>query len=372
MPQLDSPLLLAPVFKPKIWGRADLAPLFAHPDAPEVPRRRRSRAPGTPSIPSPVTHDLSLIGEVWLTDDTSRFLNGPVAEMTLGEACEKYESELLGGDWSEPRFPILAKYLFTNDWLSVQVHPNDDYAARHESRSPGKCEMWYVVSAERKASYLLGSKPGVTMDRLKKSSEHGKSKELLNHFHPQAGEAIYLPPGMVHALGPGLVVFEAEQNSDLTYRLDDFGRVGLDGKPRPLQWDKAREVIRLDVPPRRDLPLVRLKEAFGSRRYVLASRKFAVEELLVRRAASFTGSPRRVETLAIVHGQGRVETPAGWLGYRTGQTWLIPPAARQYRLVPREPTRLFRVYVPNIESDFRRPLEKRRVRAAMVNGICFD
>jgi mannose-6-phosphate isomerase len=232
--------------------------------------------------------------------------------------------------------------------------------------------MWYVVSATRGASYLLGSKPGVTLDKLKKSSEHGKSKELLNRFHPKAGEAIYLPAGIVHALGPGFVMFEVEQNSDLTYRLHDFGRVGLDHKPRPLHWEKAIDVIRLEQPPQHDLPLVRVKEAFGSRRYVIASRKFAVEELLVQRAASFAGSPRRVEMLAIVDGAGRVETPAGWLGYRTSQTWLIPPAVKQYRLVPGEPTRLFRVYVPNIESDFRRPIEKHRVRAATINKICFD
>ncbi|HKS95818.1 MAG TPA: type I phosphomannose isomerase catalytic subunit [Terriglobia bacterium] len=371
MPQLDSPLLLAPVFKPKIWGRVDLAPLFDHPDAPKTLRRRRSHAPGARLAPSPVNSELPPIGEVWLTDDTSRFLNGPVADMTLAEACTKYGSNLLG-DWGEPRFPILAKYLFTSDWLSVQVHPDDDYAARHEPGNLGKCEMWYVVSAQRGASYLLGAKPGVTLDKLKKSSEHGKSKEMLNPFHPQAGEAIYLCPGTVHALGPGLVVFEAEQNSDLTYRLDDFGRVGLDGKPRPLHWDKAADVIQTDLTPHHALPLVRLKEPFGMRRYVLASSKFAVEELGLRRPASFSGSPHRVELLAIVDGRGRVETPAGWLGYRTGQTWLIPPAAKRFRLVPGEPTRLFRVYVPNLESDFRRPLEKHRVRAATIRRICFD
>jgi len=371
MPQLDSPLLLAPVFKPKIWGRVDLAPLFSHPDAPKAPRRRRAHAPDASTIPAPVTLELAPTGEAWLTDDTSRFLNGPTADMTLSEACAKYGSELLG-DWDEPRFPILAKYLFTSDWLSVQVHPDDDYAARHEPGNLGKCEMWYVVSAGRGASYLLGSKPGVTPDKLRKSSQHGKSKELLHYFHPKAEEAIYLPAGTVHALGPGLVVFEVEQNSDLTYRLDDFGRVGLDGKPRPLHWDKAADVIRLDLAPHRDLPLVRLKEPFGSRRYVLASPKFALEELLVERAASFAGSPRRVEMLAIVDGSGRVETPAGWLGYRTGQTWLIPPAVKQYRLVPSEPTRLLRVYVPNIECDFRRPLEKHRVRTATIRAICFE
>lgn len=196
--------------------------------------------------------------------------------------------------------------------------------------------------------------------------------DLLHRFCPEVGEAIFLPPGTLHALGPGLVVFEVEQNSDLTYRLDDFGRVGLDGKPRPLHWDKALDVIRVELPTHRALPLVRTKEPFGWRRYVLACRAFAVEELLVRKAAKFTGSPRRVEILSIVDGDGRVETSAGWMGYRTGATWLIPPHAKSYRLVPADATRLFRFYVPDVELDFRRPLEKRGVRAALLDKICFD
>jgi len=231
--------------------------------------------------------------------------------------------------------------------------------------------MWYMVKAEPGAPYLLGSTPGVTKERLKEAAERGTSRELLHQFCAKASEAIFLPPGTVHALGPGLVLFEAEQNSDLTYRLDDFGRVGLDGKPRALHWDKALDVIRVELPPHRALPLVRMREPFGWRRYILASQAFAVEELFVRKAAKFAGSPHRVETLSIVDGGGRVETSAGWMGYRTGDTWLIPPHTKQYRLVPAGTTRLFKFYVPDIKSDFRRPLEQRRVRAEIINKICF-
>ena len=376
MPQLDSPLQLSPVYKPKIWGRTDLAPLFAHPNGPKAPRsgraQTRGRAPAGGIAPALPHKEAQPIGEVWITDDISRFLNGPVAGMTLAEASREYGRELLGSAWSQSRFPILAKYLFTSDWLSVQVHPDDDYASKHDPGNCGKCEMWYIVKAEPGAAYLLGSTPGVTKERLKAAAERGGCRELLHRFHPKAGEAIFLPPGTVHALGPGLAVFEAEQNSDLTYRLDDFGRVGLDGKPRPLHWDKALDVIRVELPPHRALPLVRLREPFGWRRYVLASRAFAVEEMFVRKAASFEGSPRRVEGLSILEGEGRVETSAGWMGYRTGETWLIPPHTKRYRLAPAEATRLFKFYVPDVERDFRRPLEKRGVRAAVIDRICFQ
>jgi mannose-6-phosphate isomerase len=368
MPQLDTPLLLSPVSKPKIWGRRDLAPLFRHPAEPRIQPSKRP----LPSRAAAAVEDLPLIGEVWLTDDTSRFLNGPVAGSTLAEASRQYGPELLGRAWKHCRFPVLAKYLFTSDWLSLQVHPDDDYAARHEPGNSGKCEMWYVVRADPGARFLLGAKPGATLDKLRAAARQGTSRELVHAFRPKPREAIFVPPGTLHALGPGLVLFEAEQNSDLTYRLDDWGRVGVDGKPRPLHLDKGLEVARLDLPALRDLPRVTVREVFGSRRFVVVCRHFAVEELLVRRAASFAGSPERAEGLSILEGQGRVETAAGWLAYRTGQTWLIPPATRQYRLVPENPSRLLKFYVPDIERDFRQPLAKRRLSAAAVKRICFE
>lgn len=373
MPQLDFPLQLTPVYKPKIWGRTDLAPLFAHPDAPRRARSRRSRDKEH-ALPASAAPGVGLqpIGEVWITADASRFVNGPVAGLTLAEACRQWGPELLGDACAAARFPVLAKYLFTSDWLSVQVHPDDDYASRHDPGSLGKCEMWYVIGADPKAQYLLGSTAGVTKEKLKRAAENGASKALLRTFHPKPSEAIFVPPGTVHALGPGMVLFEAEQNSDLTYRLDDFGRVGPDGKPRPLHWDKAFDVIKVERPSLRDLPRVAVREPFGWRRYVVACRWFAVEELLLRHTASFAGSKHRIEGFSIVEGGGRVEAPAGWMAYRKAETWLIPPGNRHYRIVPAVRSRLLRFYVPDVERDFRRPLLKRKVRASVIDRICFD
>lgn len=363
MAKLDFPLRLSPVYKPKIWGREDLAPLFGRPPAESLVS---AGAPGSSPNGRP------RIGEVWITDDGSRFMNGPLAGLTLAEASKRYGPELLGGDWNGDRFPILAKYVFTSDWLSVQVHPDDHYARVHDPGNVGKCEMWYIVRAERHAKILLALKPGVGKQKLQAAFEKGNSRELLLSFRPKAGEAIFVPPGTVHALGPGLVLFEAEENSDLTYRLDDFGRVGLDGKPRPLHWEKGLDVLRAELPAYRDLPRVEWREPYGSRRYVLASRFFAVEELSLRKLGSFEGRPERVEILSMLEGEGRVETEQGWLAYRTGDAWLIPPATGSYRLVPVEKTRLLRVYVPRLNQDFRRPLAKRRVQAAKIKKLVFD
>ena len=350
MPKLDSPFQLSPVFKPKIWGQRDLRPLFTRP---------REFAG-------------ELLGEAWVTDDTSQFLNGPLSGMTLREASEKFGPELNGSGWTDPRFPILAKYIYTSDWLSVQVHPDDEAARRYDPGNWGKTEMWYIVGATRQSKILLGLKRGVSKQALRESFEKAKSRDILNAFRPRAGEAIFVPPGTVHALGPGLVLFEVEQNSDLTYRLDDYGRTGLDGKPRPLHLDKGLDVTRPESPALRDLPQVQFREPYGLRRFVLCCRFFAVEELTLRKTGTFRGCPARVEILALLEGQGRLETEAGWFGYQAGNTWLVPPATAMYRLVPRVKTRLLKFYVPDIEEDFWRPLVKRGTKAAKLKRIVFD
>jgi mannose-6-phosphate isomerase len=356
MPILESPLQLSPVFKPKIWGRDDLSPIFTRPQTPTSSRDSK----------------VDLIGEVWITDDGSRFMNGPIAGMPLGEASKKYGQDLHGQSWKDDRFPILAKYIYTSDWLSVQVHPDDAQASRYDPGNRGKCEMWYIVSSGRKGELLLGARAGTKSEKLRSAFAHGTSRQHLNRLRPKAGEAIFVPPGTVHALGPHLVLFEVEENSDLTYRLDDFGRTGLDGKPRPLHLEKGMAVSKLEAPVLHDLPIIKVSEPFGSRRFVLACQFFALEELTLLTRGTFGGSLERVEVLSVLEGKGRVETPAGWLGYDTGDTWLIPPATSHYRLVPRSRTRLLKFYVPDIEKDFRRPLVKRGVRASKIARIVFE
>ena len=364
MPKPDTPLKLSPIFKPKIWGRDDLAPMFEWPEAENIDHpHSNSEAPSNRD---------KLIGEVWITDESSKFLNGPVAGLTLGEAAAKFRSELNGPNWKDRRFPILSKYIYTSDWLSLQVHPDDAYARKHEPGNFGKCEMWYIVWAEPGAELLLGLKPDTTPEMLRAACERGESKDLLYRFHPKAGEAIFVPPGTVHALGPGLVLFEAEENSDITYRLDDFGRMGLDGKPRPLHLDKGFDVIKPEAPPLRNLPRRVVREPFGSRRYVVACPYFAVEELTLQKTGRFKSSAEHVETLSVISGEGRVETAEGWLGYGAGDTWVIPPAAGQYRLAPVEKTKILKFYVPDVEKDFRRPLSRRGFKSAQIKKILFD
>jgi len=307
-----------------------------------------------------------------LTDDAARFLNGPVAGLCLGEVSRSYASELWGNSWPGNRFPLLAKYLFTRDWLSIQVHPNDDEARRLDPGNLGKSEMWYILEADPAAACLLGLKPGTSRERLRQAIDGDTGSELLHEFRPRAGEAMFVPPGTVHVLGPGLVVFEVEQNSDLTYRLYDWGRVGPDGKPRPLHREKCSEVTRPELAAHRDLPRIELGEPWGSRRYIVASRHFAIEEWRVCKSAFLHGVPDRVQVLAILSGEGRVENAAGWFRYGVGDAWLVPPATKPFRLTPEQKTRIFRLYVPDLDQDFRRPLTERGVRESEIRKIVFE
>jgi len=354
---------LAPVFKPKIWGRRHLSPLFEGREAAGggvEPRGAGEQPPG------------ELIGEIWLTDEQARFVNGPAAGMTLGEASEKYGPELHGQTWPGRSFPLLAKYIFTSDWLSVQVHPDDEYAALKEPGNRGKCEMWYMLQTASDSAFLLGLKRGVTLEQLHQAFKTGTSRSLLEEFTPTAEEAIFVPPGMVHALGPGLVLFEVEENSDLTYRLDDFGRLGLDGRPRPLHLEKGLEVIRRELAPQRQLPRVEMSEDYGTRRLVLASRFFALEELRLPAPAAFSGSAERLELLSFLEGEGQIASQTDEGTFHRGETWLVPPGAGHYRLMPARATRLLKFYVPEIERDFRRPLAERGIPAKLADAIIFE
>jgi mannose-6-phosphate isomerase len=232
--------------------------------------------------------------------------------------------------------------------------------------------MWYFVKTDSDAAILLGLKPGVTKDQLRPAFKSGKSREILYTFRPEPEEAAFLAPGLVHALGPGLVVFEVEENSDVTYRLDDFNRPGLDGKPRALHLEKGLDVIHPELPPLRDLPKLEFREKYGTRRYVVASKYFALEELRVKTLAAFEGAPDRVQVLSILEGEGRIENNSGWLGFRPGETWVIPPHCGAYRIIPDHYARFLTFYVPDLQKDFVTPLKKLNVPEEKIRQIVFE
>lgn len=208
-----SPFRLRPWFSPRPWGSSNLSPWYEIGGAQEP------------------------IGEVWLTGDECVVDTGVLAGVTLGKAVATHGS-LLGA--KSGRFPLLAKVLFPSDKLSVQVHPDDVGAQRLSCESTGKTECWYVLGAEPGAHVALGFKQGVTAEVVRRAVAEGTLEELLQLVPVAAHDMIYVEAGTVHAIYPGVVLLETQQNSDLTYRLYDYGR------ERELHLDQALAAMRFD------------------------------------------------------------------------------------------------------------------------------
>jgi mannose-6-phosphate isomerase len=211
------PLLMSPAFDPRPWGTLDLSPIY--------PNHRFEEK----------------IGESWLTGDNGKVANGPLRGKSLAELSIEYGRKLVGDAASEPsRFPLLTKFLFPHEKLSVQVHP-DDEAARRVGQPCGKTECWYVAHAKPGSQVALGLKPGVTRAQFEVAINEQRAEELLNWINIFPGEMIYVAGGTVHTLGPGSIIVETQQQSDTTYRLYDYGR------PRELHLKEGLAAVKEKV-----------------------------------------------------------------------------------------------------------------------------
>jgi len=206
------PFRVAPFFRTRIWGFDDLSPWFDF------------KTSGEP------------IGEVWLTGDQCLAETGPLAGDSLAEIVQDHTLALLGGEY--PAFPLLVKILFPKEKLSVQVHP-DDAMARKYGEPRGKTECWYALDAQPGAQVALGIKPGIKPENVLAAIEESTLENLLEWLPVERQDMIFVDAGTVHAVGPGVVLLETQQNSDLTYRMYDYGR------PRELHVDLSMEAMRL-------------------------------------------------------------------------------------------------------------------------------
>ena len=209
--------------------------------------------------------DLEKVAEAWVLsthkDGAGIVLNGELAGKTLTEAVELFGKDCLGESGKKfSYFPILIKLIDAKDDLSVQVHPNDEYALRVEGEY-GKTEMWYIVDCEEGATLYYGFKEEITKDEFRAKIADNTITDVLNKVSVKKGDVFFIPSGTIHAIGSGILIAEIQQNSNTTYRVSDYGRLGADGKPRPLHIDKAVEVTSLTPPPvQTDLPKGTLAE----------------------------------------------------------------------------------------------------------------
>lgn len=174
--------------------------------------------------------------------------NGEFAGLTLDEIINKCGKEILGTDCEKFEFfPMLIKLIDACGNLSVQVHPSDEYALSHEGQY-GKTEMWYVLDCEEGAALYYGFNKNISREEFKTRIENNTLLEVLNRVTVRKGDCFFIKSGTIHAIGEGIVIAEIQQNSNLTYRVYDYGRVGADGKPRELHIEKALEVTNLEKP----------------------------------------------------------------------------------------------------------------------------
>ncbi len=224
------PLKFKPVFKDKIWGGQKIKTVLGQDFSP-----------------------LPNCGEVWalsgVENNQTLIINGFLESNNLSELLEIYMGDLVGDNIYQKfgnEFPILIKFIDANDWLSIQVHPYDDLAwKRHKSL--GKSEMWYIFDAEENAELISGFSEEINKDQYQKHLDNKTLKQVMNFEKVKSGDVYYMPAGRVHALGPGVLLAEIQQTSDITYRIYDWDRIDEAGMMRELHIEEALDAIDFQV-----------------------------------------------------------------------------------------------------------------------------
>lgn len=168
--------------------------------------------------------------------------NGELAGTTLGEYIDKAGYGVIGESYEGDRFPLLIKFIDACDRLSIQVHPSDDYSLKNEGEF-GKTEVWYIVEADEGAELVYGLSEDYSKEAFDKAVAENTVENLMHRVKVKAGDVYFIPSGLVHAIGSGILICEIQQNSNVTYRVYDYGRLGKDGKPRETHVEKAKDVI---------------------------------------------------------------------------------------------------------------------------------
>lgn len=334
------PLRTEPVYRHYIWGGSRLGPLLGKPLGPE----------GT-------------LAESWEVADEARVAEGRWQGQTL-RAVDEDNGGALTGDvphYPHARLPLLIKLSHAAADLSVQIHPSDEQALRddRERGYPGKAEMYLILEAEPGAGIYWGLRPGAAPADLERAVRSGSGvAEVLNFVPVRTGDVLYSPAGVVHAIGKGIVYCEVQQNSDITYRLYDWGRVDSEGKPRPLHIEQGLAVID---PRARATPAIHplgLPAEGGSRRTILtACPHFAVELLELESAVPLRRARQALRAVVVLEGQVTLAgdgTETATCG--AGQSAVIPAALPDAEARPTGRARALLAYLPDLAADIVAPL----------------
>jgi mannose-6-phosphate isomerase len=314
------PLVFDEIFVAKPWGGRSLARAAAKRLPPE-----------------------GRIGESWEIADhphgTSVVKSGPAAGRTLRELIRTHSESLLGRKAAHRRFPLLVKLLDVSDAVSLQVHPDDACARAMKLRDCGKTEAWYILRGGKGAWVVGGLKAASDIRKLRRLAASGELAARVRKFSARKGDAWLCHAGTIHAFGGGVALFEVQQNSDATFRLYDWGRVGADGRPRELHPHEAVRAAGGRALSLRRLRPRRLRGLPFEARRLVAHDRFVMDRWRIRRACVRL-KERRFEILHVLAGSGRLRDPR-WpaVALARGRTVLVPACVREYQIVPRRGAR---------------------------------
>jgi mannose-6-phosphate isomerase len=299
------PLRFEPICQYRLWGGRRLAGLLTAP-LPDGP-----------------------VGEAWVLSDRddhqSRVADGPLKGQTISQLLARFPEQVMGklaGRFR--RFPLLLKFLDAHEMLSVQVHPGDTRTDLLPAGETGKTEAWVVLEAGPKSRVYAGLKPGATEASLRQALASGGGADHLAYFTPKPGDAVFLPAGTVHALGGDIVVFEVQQNSDVTFRLSDWGHVDANtGRPRALQVDQALACIDFAKGPVGPVAPVAEATTPVEREQLFQCKHFRLSRL--RGQSRFTvGAADVPRVLVCIEGAGQVEHGGATYAVGRGEVFLLP------------------------------------------------
>ena len=287
-------------------------------------------------------------------DGVSVVSNGIYSGTALPELIGEFGRELVGNELPQgevEKFPLLVKLIDANEKLSVQVHPDDGYAALYEKGELGKNEAWYVLDAKQGARLVYDVLPGVTAESFERAVSENRIESCLKYVQVYPGDVLNIPAGLVHAIGEGILIAEIQQNSNTTYRVYDYDRVDAKGNKRPLHIDKALDVIDFNSSGRREKTegLECALNARVSRRFLIANRYFSLELYRVYGHIDEYANGSRFSIYVFIDGEGEIQFRGGAVKFSKGESVLIPAALGEYRVSGK--FKALRSYVPDIEKD---------------------
>ena len=302
--QLNSFLKLTPAYRDYVWGGDRLRP--GH----------------TPTA------------EAWVVWEGDVIESGPLAGKTLGEVAQQYGDDLLGAkpvSRTGRRFPLLIKLLDCAEWLSLQVHPNDQLAVELEGQGQfGKTEAWHILDAKPAARLIAGLKPDTPSDQLAESIRTGTVIDHVQYVDVREGDTVFMPAGTLHALGPGLLVYEVQQTSDWTYRVYDWGRPATE--KRPLHIDKSIRVTRTDF----TAPIIPPPAAGDGTRHVLVECEYFTLEMLsaMSKTIELDTEGQSFHAITVIEGKALLRAGGEQVELEKFQTALVPAQVGRYQFQP--------------------------------------